>query len=278
MDRIINYNELWKLHHISSPERVARDRDPAAVWDRRASSYRQFTKDSVALAEKEMEMMDLRATDSVLDVGAGNGRLAVPIAARVSHVTALDPSGAMLALLRKHMEEAGQSNFSCLQSRWEDVEVGKHFSPHDVVVDSFTLGFYDLQEALQKLDTAAKRAAYLFWHVGEWRTRKEQALYRAVFGESSSRVWGYPDYSYVVNILHDIGIYASVTIYRATWETIHESPREAAEHWARMHDVSPDLLSTVQEHYAEILVPLENGRYLESASRLQAMVGWTKNE
>jgi SAM-dependent methyltransferase len=278
MYRIIDWNELWKVYHASSPERIARDRDPASVWDLRAASYRKFTRDATALAEKEVGMVNLRPNDTVLDVGAGGGRLAVPIAKKVAHVTALDPSGAMLSLLREHMGETRQENFSCLQIRWEDVEVAVDLLPHDVVIDSFTLGFYDLKEALQKLDAAALRAVYLFWHAGEWRSAQELLLYRTVFGEAAVQAWGYPDYIYVVNILHDLGIFANMRIYEATWETVYESPAEAAEHWARMHDVSPDHFPTLQEHFAKILVRQEDGRYLDSVSRLQAMIWWTKEE
>jgi SAM-dependent methyltransferase len=276
MYRIIDWNELWKVHHVSSPERVARDRDPASVWDRRASSYRHFTRDSVALSEKEVRMMDLQPNDTVLDVGAGNGRLAVPVAKRVSKVTALDPSGGMLSLLREHMADAGHNNFSCIQSRWEDVKVGVDLPQHHVVIDSFTLGFYDLKEALQKMDAAALRSVYLFWHAGDWRSARERALYRTIFGEAVAMSGGYPDYSYVLNILHDLGIFAHVRIYDATWETIYESVEEAAGHWAKMHEVSPDQLPVLSEYFAEVLVRQKDGRYRDTTHRLQAMLWWEK--
>ncbi|MBM3650681.1 MAG: methyltransferase domain-containing protein [Alphaproteobacteria bacterium] len=45
----------------------------------------------------------------ILDIGAGTGRLALPLAERRFHVTAADPSPAMLAVLRRKAEQLGIS-------------------------------------------------------------------------------------------------------------------------------------------------------------------------
>ncbi|WP_333582962.1 class I SAM-dependent methyltransferase, partial [Methanoculleus bourgensis] len=119
MHRIIDWNELWKVIHASSPEHAARDRDPAAVWDKRAAAYRRATRGEKGATEQELAVLDLRPEDTVLDVGAGTGRLAVPIARIVAHVTALDPSGGMLSILREQMAAAGLTNYSTVTMRWE---------------------------------------------------------------------------------------------------------------------------------------------------------------
>jgi len=75
--------------------------------------------------------------------------------------------------------------------RWEDVAIGRDVGPHDVAIAAFSLGFYDLAAVLRKLDAAARRSVYLFWHAGEWRSHEEMALYRAVFGEGGALRKGY---------------------------------------------------------------------------------------
>ncbi len=84
------------------------------------------------------------------------------------------------------MEQAGHQNYSCVQMKWEEVKIGRDIEPHDVVIAAFSLGFYDLAAALARLDRAAKRSVYLFWHAGEWRGPEEMDLYRAVFGEKGA--------------------------------------------------------------------------------------------
>jgi len=161
-------------------------------------------------------------------VGAGGGRLAVPIAQVAAHVTALDPLEGMLAVLRDQMAATGRTNYSSVTMRWEDASIGQDIEPRDVVIVAFSLGFYDLAAALEKIDAVARRSVYLFWHAGEWRDPDEMALYRAVFGEEVTMRKGYPDYIYPVNILHDAGIYPNVRIYHAGKDTVYESVEEAA--------------------------------------------------
>jgi ubiquinone/menaquinone biosynthesis C-methylase UbiE len=276
MHRIIDWNELWKAIHVSSPGRTRKDRDPAAIWDKRAAAYQRVTRDEHEATERDLGFIEVRPDDTVLDMGAGTGRLAVPIAGRVAHVTALDPSGGMLGILRERMERKGQSNYSCVQMRWEDVEIGRDIEPHDVVIAAFSLGFYDLLAALDKLDRAAKRAVYLFWHAGEWRGPEEMVLYRAVFGEEGALQKGYPDYSFPVNILHDAGIYAHVSIYPALWESSYESVDEAVQNWVTMHYPDIQDRSPVTEFFSRVLRPDASGRLVHSAVRPTAVIWWTK--
>jgi CTP:molybdopterin cytidylyltransferase MocA/SAM-dependent methyltransferase len=58
------------------------------------------------------------AADTWLDVGAGAGRYAFPIALRVREVIALDPSAAMVAALRDGMAADGIANVCVIEGRW----------------------------------------------------------------------------------------------------------------------------------------------------------------
>jgi len=49
----------------------------------------------------------VRPSSRILDFGAGTGRLAIPLAARGHRVTAVEPSGAMLTVLRRKATNAG---------------------------------------------------------------------------------------------------------------------------------------------------------------------------
>ncbi|MBP7412168.1 MAG: hypothetical protein KA818_11680 [Methanoculleus sp.] len=84
MHRIID----WKAIYVSSPERVEKGRDPAAVWDRRAAAYRQATRGEKRATEQELAVLDLATGDTVSDVGAGTGCRAVAIACTAANVTA----------------------------------------------------------------------------------------------------------------------------------------------------------------------------------------------
>jgi len=276
MHRIIDWNELWKALHVSSPERAEKDRNPAAHWDKRAAAYRRVTRDERSATEQELAILGVQPGETVLDMGAGTGRLAVPVARTAAHVTALDPSEGMLAILRERMTAEGLTNYSCLRKRWEDATIGRDVEPHDIVVAAFSLGFYDLAAALEKLDAAARRAVYIFWHAGEWRNPGEMALYRTVFGDEAAGEKGYPDYIFPVNILHDAGIYPNVRIYRAVWDAVYDSVEDAARTWAAMHNPGMEDLAPVREYFARALRKDGSGKYIETAVRPTAAVWWEK--
>lgn len=60
----------------------------------------------------------LRPSDSLLDIGAGGGRYAVPLAARVREVLAVEPSSSMRWTLQDAARHAGASNVRLYPSRW----------------------------------------------------------------------------------------------------------------------------------------------------------------
>jgi len=58
----------------------------------------------------------LERNGTLVDLGAGTGRLALAAAPHARRVVAVDVSPAMLALLRDRAAEAGQSNVECVQA------------------------------------------------------------------------------------------------------------------------------------------------------------------
>jgi SAM-dependent methyltransferase len=59
-----------------------------------------------------------RPGDTWLDIGAGGGRYALPIALRTKEVIAVEPSDGMLNVLREGMAENDIHNVRIVQSRW----------------------------------------------------------------------------------------------------------------------------------------------------------------
>ena len=60
----------------------------------------------------------VRPDDVVLDIGAGGGRVAVPLARVARRVIALDPSPGMLAVLRAAVAAAAVQNIDVVEARW----------------------------------------------------------------------------------------------------------------------------------------------------------------
>ncbi len=86
--------------------------------------YAPVTKTFVADPDREPEpalaaLLELtRPGDTWLDVGAGAGRYALPLARRVLQVVALDPSVSMLEALEASAAERGIGNVRAVEGRW----------------------------------------------------------------------------------------------------------------------------------------------------------------
>jgi hypothetical protein len=124
-----------------------------------------------------------RAEDVWLDVGAGGGRYALPLALAVREVVAIDPSPSMLAALREDADAAGIPNVRVIEARWPmaDPPTGDVGLMAHVGYDIAAIGpFLDqLESASRRLcvavmgESAMTTVATLFWERihGEPRVR-----------------------------------------------------------------------------------------------------------
>lgn len=268
MSGILNWNELWKVMRSGSAWRRATEKD-ASFWDKYAKQCNKSLMQSKERTERQIAKMELDSEDSVLDVGSGVGRLAIPIATKVKTVTAIDPSKKMLAYLRENMKKEGVKNIVCVNKRWEDVELGEDIEPHDVVIASYSLGMFDIQEALEKIDAAAKRCVYLFEFADGWRDEK---LWRALYGERRP-TW--TSYIYLYNILHDMKIYANVEIRDSEFEQRYSSLDEAVSEMKETYDLPSEKEKLLRRHLSEVLVE-DNGTLFLKRKSKSAIIWWDR--
>src|SRR2546427_11543551 len=85
----INWAEHWRA--MVSQRAGSRGNRPTDYWDRRAPSYARITRDRTDSFLRVLEPY-LSPRKTLIDVGAGAGRHAVPLAARLEWVTAVEPS------------------------------------------------------------------------------------------------------------------------------------------------------------------------------------------
>lgn len=80
-----------------------------------AEHYRHFRRDVPGPTVDQLVVrLALGPDTTAVDVGAGTGQLAVPLARRVGTVLAIDPEPDMLALLRQRSDDEGVPNVLCV--------------------------------------------------------------------------------------------------------------------------------------------------------------------
>jgi hypothetical protein len=129
-------------------------------WQPHAQSFRATVGRSDP-AVVQFLLRGLRASDVVLDVGAG--RFSLPLAAAVYKVIAIEPSPAMLADFRGDLERDQVRNVELIQSTWEDapeLHVDAAFAAHVVY------HVHAIEAFLRTLHRAAGRWAALVSFAG----------------------------------------------------------------------------------------------------------------
>jgi SAM-dependent methyltransferase len=148
-------NEVDWIKHwsdvVEAREKQGARHSDAGYWDRRANSYARSTQARVDDFLRILEPY-LSHRKTLIDVGAGTGRHAVPLAERLEWVTAIEPSEGM----RSHI--AARDNITVIASTWEDAEV----APADLVICSHVLyGIADPVPFVTRLERAARERVFV---------------------------------------------------------------------------------------------------------------------
>jgi len=122
-------------------------------WRRRAKEFRPHRRVEEKDPAIDAVLEHVRPEDTVLDIGAGGGRLAIPIARHCREVVAVEPSEAMLAQLGAQVAELGVSNVRTVASTWEDAVV----EPADIALCCHVYGLYGPEPWVRKMEAHARR-------------------------------------------------------------------------------------------------------------------------
>ncbi len=133
---------------------------------------------------------------TVLDVGAGSGGLALPMALAADRVTAVEPSFAQCERLRRKGVEWGVNNLVVVEKAWEEVSI-EALGRHDIVTAGYCLFMEDIQEALWKMYRLARKKIFLV-HLAHHDLQK-----------AMDRILGcripFPDQNMLFNVLKELG-------------------------------------------------------------------------
>lgn len=145
----------WAARVRANREQVERFREAADAEDFYAPTAQAFVDDPRRSDDPVLDaiLALARPDESWLDIGAGAGRFALPLALRVGEVIAIDPSPAMRDALRAGMATHGIDNVAVIAGSWPA-------DAADLAADVALMAHvgYDIEQIVPFLE-AAERAA-----------------------------------------------------------------------------------------------------------------------
>lgn len=225
MERITDWALLWQqLVDVSGafPPKAPGSHREADHWQTKAQEFEQHNKRlaNVPGPTRDFLVSRIAANSTVLDIGAGTGRWTAPLAARARHVTALDPSPAMLEILTRHVQSENLANVTVVQGSWPEADV----APHDISLCSHAMyGSRDLPTFIRRMIDVTRRTCYL---------NLRMPARNSVMAAAATRVFGQPQDSpnFVVgyNVLLQMGLCPSVLVDPVLWDPWTSPSLEAA--------------------------------------------------
>lgn len=250
----IDWNAVWKELYDENAA-CQGSRECASTWTSREKAH-AFLAQLREKPERIRHVIDnfpTEAGSTVLDIGAGPGTLAVPLASRVAHVTAVEPAAGMADVMAGYAAEEGVSNLEIVRKRWEDVDPSVDLrGRYDIVVASYSLGMPDIRAAVEAMCEASSRWVYLFWFAGTTVWEQVMADLWPVLHGMEFRFG--PKADVLFNVLYSMGIYPNMeTIRREHLRIFPDFETAVAEFGDQCQITSPAQEEILREYLSATL-------------------------
>jgi FkbM family methyltransferase len=255
----INWLELWQKLIEANPHTP--DSDPIKRYKNHANQKHQRPDPLL-----DFIIRSIGNGDTVMDIGAGNGRWTIPLAKAAKRVTAIEPSEEMMEFLRQNILPS-QKNILLIQSSWEEANV----EIHDVVVCAHSMySSPDIALFVHKMEQHSRKTCYMEIRIPP---------IDGVIGKLSNIIYGrsFDSVNAIVafNALYSLGIYANILvedgIYHWINNTLEEAFLRAKRHLHLESNNSHDELiqDTLRQH-----LNFSNNNYVWPDGMRSALLWW----
>ncbi len=275
------WEDRWRAAVENSPMRRRRRNggDTMQRWNKMAPDFAERTSDKDNDDKRQKTIAWLRDTGAlkentkILDIGAGPGNWALPLAATAGQVTALEPAAGMADILRSRMEAAKMINITIHRATWQEIDLDREGwrGTFDLVFASMTPGV-DGPEMLGKMVAASRGFCYLSAFAGRHWQEWYGELWRKLFDEEMS--------GHVNDIIHPFNLVYAMG-YRPelrfdSWDREISWPRaKAIEDFTTHLEAYTELTDEVREAItAHVDQRCRNGLFSETRSGCRGMMVW----
>jgi SAM-dependent methyltransferase len=143
---------------------------------------------------------------TVLDVGGGAGRYALPLARECRSVTVVDPSPSMLHNLRDSAAAAGITNVVSVEALWENAKV----EPADIVLcANVVYGLPDIVPFVEKLAAHARQRVAILAYM-DAPLSMISGVWQHIYGEPRINLPALPE---LIGVLWEMGIFPNLLMF-----------------------------------------------------------------
>jgi len=273
-----DWNEIWKARQYLHESSKHYD-DPSHNWNKRENAERYDSTSRSDYDERVLTTingLDITKESRVLDIGAGPGTLALPLAPLVKEITAIEPGEGMTAILSERIKKDGVTNISIIRKRWEDIipanDLGRQY---DVVIASLSLTMEDIQLALNKMDAVSRGSVYLFWFV-------DMPFWERMYADIWEPLHGLPYYSgpkadCLFGVLYQMGIYANVEMLPLKKEYRFTTTDEMTAFFRRRFNVTTPEQERILGDYLKPLIRTTGTDIVISGDSTFEKIWWKKD-
>jgi SAM-dependent methyltransferase len=274
----VDWNDIWRARQ-QRHEASRHFTDPSHDWDKKknAKRYNDGSKGEFDTRVKTtISGLKINRRSRVLDIGAGPGTLALPLAPLVKEITAVEPGKGMADLLYENMKTEGITNITCIEKRWEDLDLRNDLSgKYDIVLSSLSLTMEDIRESLAKMDAASSRYVYIYWftdppfwekmYIDLWPALHNETYY---FG---------PKADCLFNVLYQMEIYPNIEMLPLDKVYRFSTMKEMEVFFQSRFAAKTKKQRQVLDAYLSPLIQTEGNEFVISGNSTLAKVWWKKD-
>ncbi|OGQ60091.1 MAG: hypothetical protein A3J24_07955 [Deltaproteobacteria bacterium RIFCSPLOWO2_02_FULL_53_8] len=235
-----------------------------ADWYRRGLEHSEFPAAALGVM-----LPRLKGAKSILDVGAGCGSLTLPLAKKGFAVTALEPSIAMLDILKRDTAAAKLRKVKTILGEWGKVSV----KAHDVVVCA------NVPELLKQPQAFVKEASGLarqtIFLIVNADPQSNKFYYRELYPLLFNKQWtARSDYLQTYASLHEMGIYANIEMINYAFDQPFNDMNEAVAFWKEYIGIVTEEHDMTLKGFLEKKLVKKNKLLIARFNKRSAVIWW----